>query len=303
MNIIVLFGFLLLSATNSNAQNYRHHCRQGEIAPMDNRGEKCTCLDGRWACTSTTTSAPVTNCVPDENIDYTDFCGCFCLDGWWACADCFPPDSTSTTESSTIDCQEGQTTSFDNGCNTCHCTNGMWACTEKLCLTTTATSTTTNTCEDGAVTSFDGCNKCTCMNGVWGCTKIFCQTTTVKPQCKEGQTTFDGCNNCFCSNGIWACTLKFCFETTTPTTEEECEEGETKALDSCNNCFCTNGFWSCTRIACPPNTNRESTTESLSTRVPRKCKPGSGKIEDCNRCYCTETGIWIYSKMTSCNNN
>ncbi|ENN70581.1 hypothetical protein D910_01887 [Dendroctonus ponderosae] len=31
-------------------------------------------------------------------------------------------------------CKDGDITSFDNNCNMCTCSNGLWACTLKFCL-------------------------------------------------------------------------------------------------------------------------------------------------------------------------
>lgn len=47
---------------------------------------------------------------------------------------------------------EGQRTFASDGCNTCTCSNGTWACTATVCA-----------CEPGTTTS-DGCNTCTCTD-------------------------------------------------------------------------------------------------------------------------------------------
>ncbi|XP_066259691.1 serine protease inhibitor I/II-like [Euwallacea similis] len=57
---------------------------------------------------------------------------CSCISpGIWICTKI---QCRNKREAQTEPCTEGQTTSFDNGCNTCTCTNGIWACTQKLCL-------------------------------------------------------------------------------------------------------------------------------------------------------------------------
>jgi hypothetical protein len=125
----------------------------------------------------------------------------------------------------------------ENGCNTCTCTDGAWACTEMACVdggepggggpggsvgaggkgaggaTGVAGSAGGGiaigggpaTCVSGT-TSSDGCNSCTCVNGSWACTDRACPPVA----CTDGSTMFDGCNSCTCTGGQWACTRRYC---------------------------------------------------------------------------------------------
>ena len=75
-----------------------------------------------------------------------------------------------------LTCQDGAMKDAGDGCNTCTCSDGEWACTEKGC----------EGCVDGDVKEAgDGCNTCTCWDGEWGCTLLGCPAT-------EGGTCGDG---------------------------------------------------------------------------------------------------------------
>jgi hypothetical protein len=74
-----------------------------------------------------------------------------------------------------LDCQNGDTKPSDDGCNTCSCLDGEWACTEKACE---GQSSGPVQCEEGAMMPDpDGCNTCTCINGGWACTAQLCDAT------------------------------------------------------------------------------------------------------------------------------
>jgi hypothetical protein len=127
-------------------------------------------------------------------------------------------------------------TSVD-GCNTCTCESGVWACTEKACP---ATDGGTAACQVGATRpAGDGCNTCACSaSGQWLCTRNACKPA---PVCKEGDTRGAGCGACWCQGGGWVCP-GVC-------PEPICAEGQTK-YDGCNTCSCSGGQWQCTTIAC-----------------------------------------------------
>lgn len=116
-----------------------------------------------------------------------------------------------------------------DGCNTCTCTDGAWACTEMACVDGAVASGGSvgaggalsaggamaaggaigggpATCTAGT-TSYDGCNTCTCVNGGWACTDRACPPPA---QCANGATMYDGCNTCTCMNGQWGCTTRAC---------------------------------------------------------------------------------------------
>lgn len=158
-------------------------------------------------------------------------------------------------------CTTGQTRMAPDGCNTCTCANGGWACTEKACPVPECTNGQTKS-------AGDGCNTCSCNGGLWACTQRACPP----PSCTPGQTfpSPDGCNSCSCVNGVMTCTTKNCKP------PPVCSNGETMPSgDGCNVCVCSNGGWACTKKACP---------------VP-VCKDGEMQQQDCNSCTCSN-GQW-----------
>jgi hypothetical protein len=124
----------------------------------------------------------------------------------------------------------------EDGCNTCTCSAGTWACTEKACVTVDGGG---SSCPAGMKMS-DGCNECTCVNGQLACTNVYCPPP---PLCNDGETKQQDCNTCTCMNGAWGCNTKAC-------PPSECKEGETRS-DGCNNCSCAGGQWACTARFCP----------------------------------------------------
>ncbi len=136
-------------------------------------------------------------------------------------------------------CKEGETRSPDNGCNTCTCTGGGWACTSVFCPPPV--------CVDGATKpAGDGCNSCTCSGGAWECTLLGCVDPT-QPACAAGDTKKNpnGCLDCTCAGGQWQC-IPGCIP-------EGCTNGDTKpAGDGCNSCTCMGNAWGCTTKACQP---------------------------------------------------
>ncbi len=129
-------------------------------------------------------------------------------------------------------CEEGEKKDADDGCNTCTCSEGEWACTELACEEPV--------CEDGDTKMID-CNTCGCIDGQWGCTEIGCEPQ----ECTPGETKELGCNTCECTEGgIWGCTDIGC-------EPQECTPGD-KKMDDCNACDCTpEGIWACDTQECP----------------------------------------------------
>ena len=113
------------------------------------------------------------------------------------------------------DCKEGEQMPSEDGCNTCTCTDGGWACTEKACGDPTGDPTGDPSgdpsgdppvCEDGdSKPADDGCNNCTCYDGQWACTEIACGD-----ECQPGDKKMDECNTCDCYMGGWVCTDAAC---------------------------------------------------------------------------------------------
>src|ERR1041385_8006820 len=154
----------------------------------------------------------------------------------------------------------GQTAPAGDGCNTCMCSGGAWACTTMACVQDGGVP---QGCTPGATRpAGDGCNNCTCgENGAWMCTFIACNV------CSPGQTTNDGCNTCTCSGGQWACTDRAC----PPPPPPACANGDQKKID-CNTCTCESGAWACTKMAC-------------------QCVDGQTMGDGCNTCT-GSGGIW-----------
>jgi cysteine-rich repeat protein len=152
-------------------------------------------------------------------------------------------------------CQMGETKPAGDGCNTCTCDGGDWACTLKAC--------DEPVCEDGDTKEAeDGCNTCGCVEGQWACTLIDCGATTTAgmtsgepgtsgepmPACQEGdkKEAEDGCNTCECYEGKWACTEEACPQTTGEPgvcgdgqldAGEQCDDGNVASGDGCDeNC-------------------------------------------------------------------
>lgn len=70
-------------------------------------------------------------------------------------------------------CMDGATKPDEDGCNTCTCLDGAWACTEKACADEDAPPAE---CEEGEEMMIE-CNACTCYQGMWACTQIGCGET------------------------------------------------------------------------------------------------------------------------------
>ncbi|XP_066159341.1 serine protease inhibitor I/II-like [Euwallacea fornicatus] len=76
-------------------------------------------------------SASNEECTPGE-VKKEDCNTCSCVStGRWVCTKI---RCSKKREVSTKTCVNGQTTSLDNGCNTCVCSNQIWICTQKFCV-------------------------------------------------------------------------------------------------------------------------------------------------------------------------
>ncbi len=100
---------------------------------------------------------------PDELPEGRDF------DDFFVCsdADAVPDDveGEARRRGLTGPCTDGETRDAGDGCNTCECVDGAWACTEIAC----------GECTDGDTRDAgDGCNTCECVDGAWACTEIAC---------------------------------------------------------------------------------------------------------------------------------
>ncbi|MBK6694112.1 MAG: hypothetical protein IPG50_18185 [Myxococcales bacterium] len=113
-------------------------------------------------------------------------------------------------------CRSGDTRPDVDGCNTCSCSGGRWACTELFCGPPRRPGGRGSVCTEGQTRpAGDGCNTCACNGGQWGgCTELACAPRPQRPRaqgCTEGETmSLDGCNTCTCNGGHFACTEMFC---------------------------------------------------------------------------------------------
>lgn len=200
-------------------------------------------------------------------------------------------------------CQsEGEAKPAPDGCNTCTCSDGTWACTEKACV---------ETCEDGD-TKGSGCNACVCQAGDWSCTLQLCPPPG--DECFEGEEkdAEDGCNTCSCSDGKWVCTKRACIDPV-------CEDGDTKPSgDGCNTCECDGGEWSCTERTCLLQEcedgsrkmgNDGCTCDCVDQRwlcpegeCNEQCTPGEAILagDGCNTCTCGDDGRFGTCTLLSC---
>lgn len=92
-------------------------------------------------------------------------------------------------------CTGGASAPAEDGCNTCTCSAGAWACTEKACV---------ESGPDAGVPCKGEMPGCVCLaDGTWGhCTGAIL--------CAEGETKQVDCNTCSCHAGQWGCTKIAC---------------------------------------------------------------------------------------------
>lgn len=274
-------------------------CEDGDTRDAGDGCNTCTCDDGSWACTEIGCQSQcqdASGCEP-----FYDSCSCdwTCIpadENPDTCSMACPRDDTPPPECTCDDgqcaapenptCQDGETRDAGDGCNTCICDNGDWACTEIGCP---------NECQEasGCEPFYDSCScdwtcipadenpvtcaracppdntpppACTCEDGQC--------SATADATCQEGETTDDGCNTCACLNGQWACTLRFC--------PDECQDGDTRQED-CNSCVCDDGVWSCTERVCPEACQRQDCPEAAPLVPTQVCEDGSTAGPECLR--------------------
>jgi hypothetical protein len=133
------------------------------------------------------------------------------------------------------ECEPGDEKLAPDGCNTCFCDQGTWACTEIACGDTSGGADPTGGSDgDGS----DGGGVLPPCEGDPECAPIACPLT-----CANGLATgTDGCEVCECADAPPTCTPVQC----TP-------GAQVPAPDGCNTCTCSDeGQWGCTKIACEP---------------------------------------------------
>lgn len=118
----------------------------------------------------------------------------------WTAACSSSTSSTNTTQRVTPggECLvAGAVVDDVDGCNTCTCTAGKWACTNMACV-------------DGGVGPGSGGSSGAGGKGAGGSIGVAGAVGGGPATCVSGTTSSDGCNSCTCLNGSWACTDRAC---------------------------------------------------------------------------------------------
>ncbi|KAH1016843.1 serine protease inhibitor I/II [Dendroctonus ponderosae] len=111
MNTHILFCLVLVVAAAESAKLPEKQCKPGDVKMED--CNRCFCAAGLWACTRI-------GCLQDVQQP--------------AVANKIKKRNVVTPKDANEPCKDGDITSFDNNCNMCTCSNGLWACTLKFCL-------------------------------------------------------------------------------------------------------------------------------------------------------------------------
>ncbi|XP_019849112.1 PREDICTED: kielin/chordin-like protein isoform X2 [Amphimedon queenslandica] len=229
---------------------------KGDFSSVQCHGSTGMC----WCVNTTTgkpTSSPVMHQQPECDVEGLNCNGIMC--DWPNCGDgikpisddkhccpyCPPPSSTSCTING-VSHPNNSTFTAPDGCNTCHCTNGVTGCTRMLCPPCVVDGV--SHASGSSFTAPDGCNTCTCYNGMAACTEMACPPCNVGGKNYASGTNFkapDGCNTCFCSNGIAVCTEKACLPVCSAG-NMSIPEGRT-INDGCSVCSCKDLKITCTK--------------------------------------------------------
>ena len=168
---------------------------------------------------------------------------------------------------------DGSTATAQDGCNSCTCSEGLWACTEMTC------------CQGNLPD--DGCNSCSCVDRQWVCTARACPAQCPPPaepppnvRCAPVPVFAKDAASGLCCDYESSCFAPSGWDLFTSqaacTGQGECTPGETKAVE-CNTCTCAGdgSGWICTRMAC-------RCTAGETRRAP----------DGCNVCTCNDDGTW-----------
>ena len=302
-------------------------CTDGETAPAGDGCNTCTCMGGVWACTlmgcQATCPAPAAadpgvNCpaVIAYGKDPASGLCCMYSDPCHVPAGWTQYYSEQECEGA---CSVGDRMAAPDGCNSCSCTDGGWACTEMAC------PPPPGSCASDADCFVSGCSGQICASEDVATT---CEWLD-EYACYKAPTTSCGCQDGFCG---WARTpeLDMCLN-------QACSPGDVKpAGDGCNTCSCSpNGVWNCTKMACSmcpaplPSTTgcpdvlvfaRDPQTQ-LCCEYPDPCSPPIGwdvfytldecagvtnscipganrpAPDGCNTCSCDSAGNWACTEM------
>lgn len=144
-------------------QSALHACTSGATRIADDGCNECECVSGEWQCTELACEVPSARPQPPVS----------------------PPAPTPLPLPQPV-CVDGDTEDAADGCNTCTCTRGTWACTELYCAPPPPpyvpptpkpkpTPPVVVVCKDGdEAPADDGCNWCWCGQNDWHCTQLGC---------------------------------------------------------------------------------------------------------------------------------
>lgn len=180
-------------------------------------------------------------------------------------------------------CKDGETKQVD--CNTCSCSDGQWACTEKACdgydpcegkacgEGCTACDPDDLECvEDQVIKACDSQGACVADNG------LLC----LPPTCEMGDVYQKGCEYCSCVGGVWSCVDLPC-EPYEPCAGKSCGDLCTICAPDDPDCIETDEIKRCDPFgAC---TGDEPICEPA-------CMEGEMKMDACNTCGCVD-GQWV----------
>jgi len=225
--------------------------------------------------------------------------------------DDFGVDAASDSNTAPERCADGATRPAEDGCNSCTCIEGSWACTDAACACPAPTTQETG-CNAVVVWAKAPATGECCMYGT------ACEAPVGWPQyysafecenaCVEGETrrAQDGCNTCECmTDNTWACTDIACDPVRTCATDKDCVvsgcSGEICAVEPIGTTCEWREEYACyapeiTNCGCNQGTCGWAVTPELESCLGdvQSCTPGEVKTDDdgCNSCFCNDDGTW-----------
>ncbi len=167
---------------------------------------------------------------------------CVCeRDGSWSCT-----DAACVAEPGGACENEGERVAAADGCNTCECDGGTYACTEMACGQDAVSPGDACRVDGETAPAIDGCNTCTCARGSYACTEIACT-----PESASCESAFDvrtcsglGCFTAECPDDATCPGTVICTEE--PATGDSCWVPGSYVDLACGRCECSDdGQWEC----------------------------------------------------------
>ncbi len=230
-------------------------------------------------------------------------------------------DTASDDPSSDVQaCNEGETVPAGDGCNTCTCSNGVWACTLMGCMAVCPSPVEFPDgmgCVEVIVFAKDPASGACCMYPApceapegW---EQFYSEQDCQDVCVPGEQRLadDGCNTCSCDeSGRWGCTEMSC-------PSAECVSDDDCFVGGCSGQLCAaeplsstcewTQEYACyddeiTSCGCFEGRCGWEQTDALDACLNDAggvCVPGEEReAEDgCNFCSCDEQGQWVCTTM------